>query len=1125
MATEPSIEDAISQLGMLGIDRKKAIKALNRYNNDVERAADYVFSGNADSDLDDVGEFPWAQPSSFENIYSSEQQQQQNLSSGTVDANLDATFDERRAILTKDYEKTGPQIKRQAVIHDSALWSVVPFVEKPEVVEQKVEEHDQGLTKANLTWWTDPENPLDRATVNNKPVGLRPPSYNFAYSPIVIQALFHVSLFRFAVLSFRPLPYDWGPTRNYWKGFGESVSGHIIKHNDNDTMDEITMQMKNTVINDNDNGNVQTASGNVTGNETEFVTMSKDQLALAELQKLFTFLSYSKRMYGSISHFIRVFNSGAAISSSSWKMDDKNIDEFLDLFFRGLISADQSNEFMKNNEDLKELLSFHDLFQLQAEVCSGDEVDIEEVYYLNLSIDATTKTFYDCLDPLIYESFQDDSTTIHPDDEIISNASDENEVLPYKFTTFTRVPPLLFITLEDRRDFKTIKNAANKRTYTAEKTIYLDRYLNTNKSISLQKYQQADELRKEIRRTQYELQKMQHSDHDLNKHQLLDTTITYFNNKIDTAEDISENNDYVKSLKSLQNVLQQVQNNIEKKQTELKQIEIERKQQLQDIFNDTCLQEKPYDLRAVLHTDGLSGTGHYWAYIFVEPNETNLLADIGVEDGGWYWFCDAEVRRVQEEDIWNEERNPFALLYVDRSIPCLTREELDKYIPDELKNIILHDNDIFLKEIQNYNNNTNEGTTMNDLTYLSTVSANNYEGWGDASVSEQSLGEEEYNKSSKNYSYETISDSVFDEQIQEKEVVYNQHEQYSLSNDLEIDNSYDGGDDDNAKSSNESLSIDDQSMDVTAFDSIAMDTAVDMIIATRDYTSSNNIFLERFDMFLAVAGDVNTLATYIKLVDEHIQNTNNKCIDADDINTNDKNDTNSIDIKLASIMLSKVREIIKDNDSLCQLYELYLQYISMGQIITNALSLFNLNNYPDALEQILIFKQLNDSWRTHLLLNDILITKYHGLNNIGFNHIATKLGKIIIKILNKEAYKKACNISYQERGLEDGIKVANQAYQVMGNEVGEERSQFFTELSECWLTFAELQSGSLENKQAELLNTLVMIYFDGPSTRMSSMNNQLAANYANVNENENQSNLSHLFLVNVLEAENNINSM
>lgn len=44
-----------------------------------------------------MSEFPWAQSSSFENIYTSEQQQQQqkhqSLSSDTVDANLDATFE------------------------------------------------------------------------------------------------------------------------------------------------------------------------------------------------------------------------------------------------------------------------------------------------------------------------------------------------------------------------------------------------------------------------------------------------------------------------------------------------------------------------------------------------------------------------------------------------------------------------------------------------------------------------------------------------------------------------------------------------------------------------------------------------------------------------------------------------------------------------------------------------------------------------------------------------------------------------------------------------------------------------------------------------------------------------
>lgn len=62
-----------------------------------------------------------------------------------------------------------------------------------------------------------------------RPTGLRPPSYNFAYSPVVVQALFHVTAFQEAVLSFRPTPYAWGAPKNYWKGFGEPVPGYIMR--------------------------------------------------------------------------------------------------------------------------------------------------------------------------------------------------------------------------------------------------------------------------------------------------------------------------------------------------------------------------------------------------------------------------------------------------------------------------------------------------------------------------------------------------------------------------------------------------------------------------------------------------------------------------------------------------------------------------------------------------------------------------------------------------------------------------------------------------------------------------------------------------------------------------------
>ncbi|KAG1058298.1 hypothetical protein G6F42_028735 [Rhizopus arrhizus] len=52
------MEDAITQLQDLGVTRGQAKKALARYNNDVARAADFIFSGaflSDDEDSNDQG--------------------------------------------------------------------------------------------------------------------------------------------------------------------------------------------------------------------------------------------------------------------------------------------------------------------------------------------------------------------------------------------------------------------------------------------------------------------------------------------------------------------------------------------------------------------------------------------------------------------------------------------------------------------------------------------------------------------------------------------------------------------------------------------------------------------------------------------------------------------------------------------------------------------------------------------------------------------------------------------------------------------------------------------------------------------------------------------------------------
>lgn len=107
--------------------------------------------------------------------------------------------------------------------------------------------------------------------------------------------------------------------------------------------------------------------------------------------------------------------------------------------------------------------------------------------------------------------------------------------------------------------------------------------------------------------------------------------------------------------------------------------------EIQEAFDIPEFEEKPYDLRATFHHDGMSGTGHYWAYIRVEPAEENLLMDIPNESGGWYRFCDACVERVTDDQMLQDDTPPFALVYTDRDIPAFSREQLQSAIPETLK--------------------------------------------------------------------------------------------------------------------------------------------------------------------------------------------------------------------------------------------------------------------------------------------------------------------------------------------------------------------------------------------------------------------------------------------------------
>lgn len=330
------------------------------------------------------------------------------------------------------------------------------------------------------------------------------------------------------------------------------------------------------------------------------------------------------------------------------------------------------------------------MFLLKAKIEYGDDYDNEEVYYLTISLDKTMNSFYGCLDPLVYESYE---TNEDVDNDNDPTSSDEDEA-SYKFTTFKQIPPILMVVLENRTSPK-----KSNFEYKIDKTIYMDRYMLEKKKISLSGFQKMEACRKEVAKSRVEMQKLKGGDDGpmaTDKRDLLIQTLAYFEDKEHDEEEST-----TEGLDTLKNIINSVKDNIELRLQDLETLITEQKQMIDTIFDTPDMKENAYELRASFHHDGKSGTGHYWAYIWVEPSEESLLEDIPSE-GGWFRFCDAIVTAATEQDIMDDPVQPFSFMYVSASLPKFSKEQLYACIPEELKNFVKKDNDLLTQEIHDH---------------------------------------------------------------------------------------------------------------------------------------------------------------------------------------------------------------------------------------------------------------------------------------------------------------------------------------------------------------------------------------------------------------------------------------
>ncbi|KAI9491443.1 hypothetical protein BDB00DRAFT_789575 [Zychaea mexicana] len=1003
MATEEQTQ-AIAMLQDLGISRKQAVKALARYGNDVSRAADFIFSGNAiDSDSDSDSNHN--STSNNNNNEESEAKSPPSLTppspplpppkNTTTNPDTQYSWDnnpvpwqsQERQHLIKDFDRKAES--STTVSYDPALWSVVPAA---------------------------------------LPIGLRPPQFNFPYVPAILQSLFHISLFQQRVFAY-PTGVDvWGSALNYWNGNGEPIPSF--------------------------NGSCETPSSNRSNNSGSDSNAGKNNMdrklagsvkAVAELQKLFAFLGHSRRQYVNVSQFVQSLDTKTA-HGSNWDAQDLSVDEFIDLFINTLVEADDRQKTQPNDN------SFRSLFSLCAQVEYGRDIDKEEIYYLTLGFNEQTLSFHECLGPLVYESATYGNDTAS---DVVSFSSDEGSIAggkAYKLTTFERVPPILVICLED----KTLKTKAGtiNSLYQVDRTLYMDRYLFENRDKILKRYEQAQAWRDEINDASERMAKLRNNNLTngqgktaaADKSDILSKTIDYF-------EEYSAD----EATQSLRNVLNQVKDGITARLEELEELVKQRTDDLRNLFNDSEYCQAPYDIRAILHHDGMSGTGHYWGYIWAEPGEENLLQDIPNDRGGWFKFCDASVRPSNEDEIFNETSNPFALVYVKRDIPRYTGAQLFNIIPSGLQAYVDRDNEDFDEEIQSFNNgerNPEEEspglTVSQDGDSISTD--------GDAASNGTAVGENATaattpitaaTTTTGNHK-EAVPQPIVSATAPPSEAADNATLEHSLSESQLSQLSQ-------TSSSEEQQKPPDQEEAITAKNNTILRGKLHqyiqkVLICAEQYGGDDYRLLKSFEAFLGKLGYGDALEYFI------FTYTTDQEYEAPIIREEDSRD----DPKLVALWLE------------------FDKFVSIASIISTALAEFGESRYLESLRHFTQTRQEEASWKVHLLTETDMLEQFPDIENLGFAPVITRFGKQCIRVLNERARTKAADPAYRTRGLEEALQIARQAQTIIGpdkfaNDV------LFSEMREEWLKYSEVQGAELEGSQAELLNELIMAYLEADS--------------------------------------------
>ncbi|KAG9305961.1 hypothetical protein G9A89_016614 [Geosiphon pyriformis] len=689
-----------------GIAEEQAVNALRQFDNDIDRAIDYIFSPtNVDDRLalnkvdapdpmnTDYPGWQTSTPRSESKLASFYVQYsygilliksrtvilykaQFNIPDGAPNnhSTIDLTQDNSEASIKdqQDVQMQQSLLKRlvDTTSHSTTTqdegWGEIPLTVAKAAQLEDVDVSYKSSTQQNLPWpmisryRTDPENPLHRTRLQYTPVGLRTPREH-QFATCFIQAFFHIPLFRASVLSCRPTRENWGNVEGYWKGTACGLSNE---------------------------------SDNFSQTFSQYGFRQSSYTLVHEMQKLFAFLLLSDRSYGDASYVIDAVNP--QVKSTGWHATWLDfVGEFCKTLAGKLIQAinysDLDHETSKIRPELiGYILSFEDYYpspKLERVIIS-----FEFIFQYYRDLIPRNKLYLD----FYFNGRNNLEISSHNN---LYEALDEILNKPTEKYFFSDLAKLLILRVIPKDLSDNIGYPYSDKSFKLDKEIYVDRYLEKNRDQVIDCCRMIEELTGKITTAKQAIESITQFEGNSNGPELLQSCIEYYQKKLEAIDP----ND-TQSIEQINRTINFLKTNKEQAEAKLNEYlaEIEDSQnRLATIYDIPELQQTLYRLRAVLIYDGEIGEGHYWAYVWVTGGETEEEPE-----NGWWKFCDTTVTKVTEEEVFRDDvgtninASIFALLYVnaeyDLAIPTKS------LIPSSLREFVEADNAALQQEYQDY---------------------------------------------------------------------------------------------------------------------------------------------------------------------------------------------------------------------------------------------------------------------------------------------------------------------------------------------------------------------------------------------------------------------------------------